>query len=163
MVARLAPGTTLAQADGTVRSVMVALGARYSVSNQDKSGGVEPYFPLGARMRSQVTIGRMLVFALSGMVLLVVGLNISGMMLVRGAMRERELAVRLAIGASRWRLVQYHLSEAFVMAVLGGSFASALLFGGPVVVAWAYDFTGQSSICSSPMRGWSCSASPSAS
>ncbi len=76
------------------------------------------------------------------MVLLVVGLNISGMMLVRSAMRERELAIRLAIGASRWRLMQYHLSEALVMAVLGGSLASALLFGGPVVVAWAYDFYG---------------------
>ena len=76
------------------------------------------------------------------MVLLVVGLNISGMMLVRSAMRERELAIRLAIGASRWRLMQYHLSEALVMAVLGGSLASALLFGGPGGRAWAYDFYG---------------------
>ena len=76
------------------------------------------------------------------MVMLVVGLNISGMMLVRSAMRERELAIRLAIGATRWRLMQYHLSEALVMAVLGGCFASAVLFGGPVVVAWAYDFYG---------------------
>ena len=81
-------------------------------------------------------------FGLSGMVLLVVGLNISGMMLVRGAMRERELAIRLAIGASRWRLMQYHLSEALVMAVFGGSLASALLFGVPVVVAWAFDLSG---------------------
>ena len=81
-------------------------------------------------------------FGLSGMVLLVVGLNISGMMLVRSAMRERELAIRLAMGASRWRLMQYHLSEALVMAVFGGSLASAVLFGGPVVVAWAFDMWG---------------------
>ena len=62
-------------------------------------------------------------FGLSGMVLLIVGLNVSGMMLVRGAMRERELAIRLAMGASRWRLMQYHLTEALVMAVFGGSLA----------------------------------------
>ena len=139
---RLSPGTTLAQADATVRSGMAALAARYPASHQDKIGGVEPYFPVGARLRSQVTSARLLVVGLAGMVLLIVSLNISGMMLVRSAMRERELAIRLAIGASRWRLMQYHLGEAFVMAVLGGSLASALLFGGPPVVAWAYDFYG---------------------
>ena len=141
-IARLSPGTTLAQADGTVRSVMAALAARYPASNEHKAGGVEPYFASGAQERSQVTTARMMIFGLSGMVLLVVGLNVSGMMLVRSAMRERELAVRLAIGASRWRLMQYHLSEALVMAVLGGSFASAVLFGGPIAVAWAFDLWG---------------------
>jgi hypothetical protein len=40
------------------------------------------------------------------MALLMVGLNISGMMLVRSAMREKELAIRLAMGASRWRLMR---------------------------------------------------------
>ena len=142
VVARLPPGGTLAEADATVGSAMAALAARYPASNREKAGGVELYFPPGARIRSQVTFARMILFGLSGMVLLVVGLNISGMMLVRSAMRERELAIRLAIGASRWRLAQYHLSEAFVMAVLGGGFASALLFGVPVLVARAFNFSG---------------------
>jgi putative ABC transport system permease protein len=142
VVARLSAGTTVAQADAIVQAAMSALAGRYPTSNRDKTGGVERYFPPGARLRSQVTFGRMVLFTLSAMVLLVVGLNISGMMLVRGAMRERELAIRLAMGASRWRLMRYHLSEAFVMAVFGGSVASALLFGVPVVVAWAFDFYG---------------------
>jgi predicted permease len=140
--ARLSDETTVPQADAIVQSVMVELGGRYPSSNQDKTGGVEPYFPPGARLRSQVTIARMVMLALSGMVLLVVGLNISGMMLVRGAMRERELAIRLAVGASRWRLMQYHLSVALVMAVFGGSVASTLLFVVPVVVARALNFYG---------------------
>jgi predicted permease len=84
----------------------------------------------------------MMLLGLSGAVLLVVGLNISGMMLVRSAMRQRELAVRLAMGASRRRLAQYHLSEALVMALLGGGFASAVLFGGPVLVAWSLSMWG---------------------
>jgi len=142
LVARLSEGMTAAQADAMVRSIMVSLAARHPATNQDKVGGVEPYFPPGARVRSQVLIARMTMFGLSGMVLLIVGLNISGMMLVRSAMRERELAVRMAIGASRWRLMQYHLSEALVLAVLGGSFASALLFGVPVVVAWWLNYWG---------------------
>jgi putative ABC transport system permease protein len=142
VVARLSEGTTLAQADTIVQSVMAALAERYPASNQDKAGGAEPYFPPGARLRSQVSFARLILFGLSGMVLLVVGLNISGMMLVRSAMRERELAIRLAMGASRWRLMQYHLTEALVMAVFGGSLASAVLFGGPVAVAWAFDLWG---------------------
>ncbi len=142
MVARLSEGTTVAQADSIVQSVMAALAGRYPANNRDKAGGVEPYFPPGARMRSQITFARLMLLGLSGMVLLVIGLNISGMMLVRSAMRERELAVRLAMGASRWRLMQYHLSEALVMAVFGGSLASALLFGVPPAVAWAFDLLG---------------------
>ena len=142
VVARLSPDTTLAQADASVASVMAALADRHPADNRDKSGGVEPYFPPGARLRSQISFARAMLFGLSGMVLLVVGLNISGMMLVRSAMRERELAIRLAMGASRRRLMQYHLSEALVMAVLGGGVASALIFGAPVVVAWGFDLWG---------------------
>ena len=74
--------------------------------------------------------------------LLVVGLNISGMMLVRSAIRERDLAIRSAMGASRWRLMRYHLAEALVVALLGGAFASAVVFGGPVAVAWAFNMWG---------------------
>ena len=84
----------------------------------------------------------MIILGLSGVVLLVVGLNISGMMLVRSAIREREIAIRAAMGASRWRLMRYHLTEALVIATLGGSFASVVLFGGPVAVAWAFNMWG---------------------
>jgi predicted permease len=142
MVARLSPGVTLAQADASVASVMAALAARHPAGNRDRAGGVELYFPSGARERAQVSFARMILLGLTGMVLLIVGLNISGMLLVRSAMRERELAIRLAMGASRWRLVRYHLSEALVMAVFGGTLACAILFGGPLVVAWAFDLSG---------------------
>jgi putative ABC transport system permease protein len=84
----------------------------------------------------------MIMLGLCGIVLLVVGMNISGMMLVRSAIRERDLAVRSAMGASRWRLMQYHLAEALVLALLSGAFASAVLFGGPLVLAWAFDMWG---------------------
>ena len=142
IVARLLPGTSVAQADASIQSGMAALATRYPSSNQDKSGGVEPYFPAGARLRAQVSFARLMMLGLSGIVLLVVGLNISGMMLARSAIRERELAIRVAMGASRWRLVQYHLTEAFVMAIFGGTFAAVLLFGGPVVIAWTFDMWG---------------------
>jgi predicted lysophospholipase L1 biosynthesis ABC-type transport system permease subunit len=65
------------------------------------------------------------------MVLLVVCLNISGMMQVRSAMRERELSIRQAIGATRGQLIQYLLSEAVIMAGLGAILTSLVLFNLP--------------------------------
>ena len=142
---RACPTARRVRAGGRDRAVG-GCGARRRVIPRppsDKTGGVEPYFPPGARLRSQVSRRAAdAVRAVAGIVLLVVGLNISGMMLVRSAMRQRELAVRLAMGASRWRLVRYHLSEALVLAMLGGVLASALLFGGPIVVAWALEHVG---------------------
>ena len=65
-----------------------------------------PYDPFGSLDRSQFTRLKAIGFTLTGMVLLVVSLNISGMMQVRSAMRERELSIRQAIGASRTQLMQ---------------------------------------------------------
>ena len=75
------------------------------------------------------------VLTLTGMVLLVVCLNISGMMQVRSALRERELSIRQAIGASRLRLARHLLAEAVWLAAAGGTLASLVLFNAPRVVS----------------------------
>jgi len=142
VVGKRAPTITVTETDARVQAAVAAMPAATEAVRRERAGGVEPYFPPGARLRSAARLVRTTLFGLSGLVLLVVGLNISGMMLARSAIRERELAVRIALGASRWRLVRYHLVEAFVMALLGGAFASALLFAGPIVVAWAFDMFG---------------------
>jgi ABC-type antimicrobial peptide transport system permease subunit len=81
-----------------------------------------PYDALG--YFNEFRVVETVAFTLTGAVLVVVCLNISGMMLVRGAMRERELSIRHAIGASRGRLVGYLLSEAIVLAGLGAVLGS---------------------------------------
>src|SRR3954471_22462988 len=86
IVARLSADTTVPQADAVLRSAVAALAERYPSTTQDKTGGVERYFAPGARLRRQIAFAQLMAFALSGIVLLVVGLNISGMMLVRSAM-----------------------------------------------------------------------------
>lgn len=143
LLARLPDDTTLAEVDARVRSAMAGLAARFPTSHQERIGGAEPYFPAGAAKRSQMNRARLMMVSLAGIVLLVVGLNLSGMMLVRSAMRERELAVKLAIGASRWRLMQHHLAEAFVLALMGGTLAALVLFGLPAVGAWWSNYSGE--------------------
>jgi predicted permease len=95
---------------------------------------------MGARARGDVTVARAILLGLSGMVLFIVCLNVSGMMLVRAATRERELSVRQAIGASRARLIQYILAEALVLAALGGALAVFIIFGIPAALLWYFDF-----------------------
>jgi predicted permease len=131
---RLASGVGIGQASAAVAAVTSQLATEYPATNQLKAGAVVPYDPLG--YRNEFRIVQTLFFTLTGAVLVVVCLNISGMMLVRSAMRERELSIRHAIGASRGRLARYLLSEAIVLAGLGAVLASVVLFNAPRLFAW---------------------------
>ena len=110
------------------------LASEYPATNEFKAGIVVPYDPLG--YRNEFRIVETVALTLTGAVLVVVCLNISGMMQVRSAMRERELSIRQAIGASRGRLARYLLSEAIVLAGLGAVLGSVVLFNAPRCVAW---------------------------
>jgi predicted permease len=141
VIGRLSAGTSLVGASASASAVMAGLAEQHPVTNQYKAAVVvEPYHPLGARSRPDALAAQAILFGISGMVLFIVCLNVSGMMLVRAATRERELSVRLAIGASRARLVQYILSEALVIALLGGALAVFIIFGIPAILLWYFDF-----------------------
>jgi len=134
--ARLAPGTSIEQARGAVAAVTAQLAQEHRVTNEFKAGTVEPYHPVGALDAPQVTVIQTVLLTLASLPLLVVCLNIAGMVQVRSAMRERELSIRQAIGASRGLLMQQLLAESVVLAALGAILASAVLFSIPPVTAW---------------------------
>lgn len=131
---RLSPGVGIGQASAAVAAVTSRLATEYPATNEFKAGIVAPYDPLGSL--NEFRIVETVAFTLTGAVLVVVCLNVSGMMLVRSAMRERELSIRHAIGASPGRLARYLLSEAVVLAGLGAALGSLVLFNGPRLFAW---------------------------
>jgi predicted permease len=138
---RLSPGGSVAQANAAVGTITSRLASQFPATNQFKAGAVADYDPIGVLQRPQFRILQTVALTLTGLVLLVVCLNISGMMLVRYAMRERELSVRQAIGASRGQLLRHLLSEAVILAALGGTMASLVLFNIPPLVMWLSDAT----------------------
>jgi predicted permease len=133
---RLSPGVSVQQASAAVATITTQLARTYPATNEFRAGIAAAYDPLGAFGRSNIRRLQAVASTLTGMVLLVVSLNISGMMQVRGAMRERDLSIRQAIGASRARLAQYLLSESIVLACAGGLLASLVLFNGPSLLSW---------------------------
>jgi predicted permease len=133
---RLKPGVTIARANSAVSAIVAGFAERYPASNQYKGSVVAPYYVRGARIYPQNSRAMFWLLSLAGTVLLIVCLNMCGMMLVRSASRERELSIREALGAGRWRLIQYLLSEAVLLAFMGGALSAFVLFGIPAVVAW---------------------------
>src|SRR6186997_501037 len=125
---RLMPGVSVTQASAAVSTVTSSLAKQYPSTNENKSGIAAPYDAFGNLVKSRVAVIQALALTLTGMVLLVVCMNISGMVQVRSAMRERELSIRQAIGATRPQLIRYLLSEAIIMAGLGAILASFVLF-----------------------------------
>ena len=133
---QLDAGVDITRANGLVSATVTGLARRYPASNEFKAATVEPYISLGAAGRPESRRAISIMLGLAGTVLVIVCLNISGMMLVRGANRERELSIRAALGAGRRRLMRHLFFEAVLLAFVAGALAAFVLFGIPAVIGW---------------------------
>ncbi len=117
VIGRLQPGVTIGQAQAA--SDQVAAEARKHFTIENTAGYAIRVEPMRQHLVSEV---RPAILALMGAViflLLIACANVANLLLVRGSLRERELAIRTAIGASRWDLARQILSEALLLAVIG--------------------------------------------
>ncbi|HVE79093.1 MAG TPA: ABC transporter permease [Gemmatimonadaceae bacterium] len=123
VVARLRPGATLAGAQAELDAISRRLAAQYPESNDRRGAEV---VALEEELVGGLRRGLLVLLGAVGLVLLVACANTANLLLVRAAARERELAIRAALGASRARTARQLLVESLVLAVVGGT-AGALL------------------------------------
>ncbi len=117
-IGRLKPGVTLAQAEAELNTIIARVAAQHPETH---AGGYRVVLtPLSDHLFGNVKPALWALFVATGLLLLVAAANIANLLLARATARRKELAVRVALGASRAQLIRQLLGESLALAVCGG-------------------------------------------
>ena len=125
-VARLKPGVSLTQAQAQMDQVAAAIEQANPKWNKDHRVGVRPLRDhlVGARTKSWM----LMLLGAVALVLLIACANVANLLLARATTREREVGIRAALGAGRWRLVRQLMVESMLLSMIGAALS--------IVLAW---------------------------
>jgi putative ABC transport system permease protein len=123
VVALLKPGVSIAQANADLDQISQRIEQQYPDGEAGHSAfavSLNEWYTRGVRMAIPAMIGSAV------FMLLIACSNVANLLLVRASARQKEIAVRLALGASRWRVIRQLLTESLMLALAGGALGTAL-------------------------------------
>jgi predicted permease len=120
MIGRLKPGVAFEQAQASVSTIAAGLEQAYPETNRNRTATLFPVSKIDPLGYPQLLSVAGLLMAVTAIVLLIACANVANLLLARASARRREIAVRLAIGASRPRLIRQLLTESLLISIAGG-------------------------------------------
>lgn len=131
VIGRLAPGATIASANAELKTIAARI-AQSRPEATEYAGWTVSALPLRDALLGNVRPAVIVLSVAVGLVLLIACANVAGLLLIRASARQREIAIRAAIGASRVHLLRQFLFESGVLAAIGGAL-------GILIAAWSID------------------------
>lgn len=126
VLARMKKGVSLERAKADMAALSTRLAKQYPESN---TGVIAKVVALQARLTEQIRPALLVVFATVGLLMLIASVNVANLLLARAVSREREIAIRIAVGSGRGRVIRQLVTESVLLFLLGGAAG--------LVVGWA--------------------------
>jgi putative ABC transport system permease protein len=130
-IGRLKPGITVDEAQAEMETIAARLATRYPESNQGWTAEVMPIIDFIIEPEASVAVTAMMILVV--LVLLIACANVANLLLARGSVRRKELAIRSAVGAGKWRLARQVVTECALLALAGGAL-------GVLLAIWGVEF-----------------------
>jgi len=129
---RLKDGVSLNKAEASLKTIASHLESAYPTDNASRSVVLTPLADaaVGINNRGQIVLAGGLMMGTVGLVLMIACVNLANLLLAQAARREKEIALRAALGANRRRVTRQLLTESLVLAMVSGIFGLAIAYGG---------------------------------
>ncbi|HZN01082.1 MAG TPA: ABC transporter permease [Pyrinomonadaceae bacterium] len=133
LIGRLKPGLSTSDAEANLK----VIGSRIEQEHNQSHAGTYPYVvPLQEEIVGNVRPVLLVLLAAVGFVLLIACANVASLLLTRSLSRQKEVAIRSALGASRWRVIRQLLTESLLLSLVGGAAGLLIAYWGvPALVA----------------------------